>query len=108
AHSSRITNPDLTHLTYLTCLTHSSVHMKILFPTVLFAACAQPALTCDLCAIYAATEAQGSGSGFFGGVAEQFTHFDTLQEDGHKVSNTIDQHIESSVSQIFAGYNFND
>jgi hypothetical protein len=83
--------------------------MKILFPTVLLAACAQPALACDLCAIYAATEAQvGSANGFFGGVAEQYTHFGTLQEDGHKVSNTIDQHIESSVSQIFAGYNFTD
>src|SRR4051794_18510271 len=83
--------------------------MKILFPTVLMAACAQPVLACDLCAIYAATEAQaGSGGGFFGGVAEQFTHFGTLQEDGHKVSNTINQHINSSVSQIFAGYNFTD
>lgn len=82
--------------------------MKILFPTVLMAACAQSAVACDLCAIYAATEAQGSTSGFFGGVAEQYTQFGTLQEDGHKVSNTIDQHIDSSVSQIFAGYNFTD
>jgi len=82
--------------------------MKNLFPTVLLAACAQPALACDLCAIYAATEAQGSGSGFFGGLAEQYTQFGTLQDDGHKVSNTIDQHIYSSVSQIFAGYNFTD
>lgn len=44
--------------------------------------------------------------GFIGGVAEQYTHFGTLQDEGHR----IDQHgeyINSSVSQIFALYNFN-
>jgi opacity protein-like surface antigen len=82
--------------------------MKMIIPAVLAAACAQPVLACDLCAIYAATEAQGSGgAGFFGGVAEQYTHFGTLQSAGHEVPNTADQFIESSVTQIFAGYNFN-
>ena len=72
-------------------------------------ACAQPILACDLCSIYAATEAQGgSGHGFFGGVAEQFTHFGTLQNEGRKVPNTFGQYIDSSVAQVFAGYNFND
>src|SRR5215475_12207317 len=83
--------------------------MKLLFPAVLVAACAQPAFGCDLCAIYSATKAQGADSaGLFGGLAEQFTHFGTLQEDGHEVPNTIDQHIDSSISQIFVGYNFNE
>jgi len=83
--------------------------MKILVPTILAAACAQPVLACDLCAIYAATRAQGANStGLFGGLAEQFTHYGTLQEDGHEVPNTIDQHIDSSISQIFVGYNFTD
>src|SRR5258706_205067 len=69
----------------------------------------QPLLACDLCAVYAATEAQGGGGkGFFGGVAEQFTHLGTLQEDGQRVENTVGQVIDSSVSQIFAGYNFSD
>lgn|ERR1051325_890655 len=81
--------------------------MKLLFPTILVAACAQPAVACDLCAIYAATQAQGeNSSGLFGGIAEQFTHYGTLQDDSHKVSNTIDQHIDSSISQLFVGYNF--
>jgi len=63
---------------------------------------------CDLCSIYAATEAQGgSGQGFFGGVAEQFTHFGTLQEDGHEIPGE-GQYIDSSVAQVFAGYNFNN
>jgi hypothetical protein len=83
--------------------------MKRLFPTILVAACAQPALACDLCAIYSATKAQGvNNTGLFGGLAEQFTHFGTLQEDGHEVPNTIDQHIDSSISQVFLGYNFTD
>ena len=83
--------------------------MKILIPAVLAAACAQPLLGCDLCAVYAATEAQGGGGkGFFGGVAEQFTRFGTLQDEGRRVPNTFGQYIDSSVSQVFAGYNFTD
>jgi hypothetical protein len=35
---------------------------------------------CDLCAVYAATEAQsGGGGGLYGGAAEQFTYYNTLQ-----------------------------
>jgi hypothetical protein len=82
--------------------------MKYLLTLVVAGACAQPAVACDLCSIYAATEAQGgSGEGFFGGVAEQFTHFGTLQQDGHKVSGA-GQYIDSSVTQVLAGYNFNN
>jgi hypothetical protein len=82
--------------------------MKILTTVVLAGACAQPALACDLCSVYAASEAQGgSGEGLFGGVAEQFTHFGTLQEDGHKIPGE-GQYIDSSVAQVFAGYNFNN
>jgi hypothetical protein len=83
--------------------------MKKMIAVVLAGACAQPVLACDLCAIYAATEAQGgSGNGFFGGVAEQYTYFNTFQVDGHDVANVGDQYIQSSMSQVFAGYNFNN
>jgi hypothetical protein len=83
--------------------------MKILLPTILAAACSLPAAACDLCAVYAVTHAHGeSSSGLFGGVAEQFTHYGTLQEDSHKVSNPIDQHIDSSISQLFIGNNFTE
>jgi hypothetical protein len=58
-----------------------------------------------LCAIYSATEAQ-TGKEFFTGVAEQFTEFGTLQQDSRKESGH-GEYIDSSVSQIFAGYNFN-
>ena len=66
-------------------------------------------LACDLCAIYSTTRAQGeTGKGPFAGLAEQFTHFGTVQVDGEEVPNEADQHFESSISQVFAGYNFND
>jgi hypothetical protein len=82
--------------------------MKSLLAVVVVGACAHPVLGCDLCSVYAATEAQGgSGQGFFGGAAEQFTHFGTSQEDGHRVGGE-GQYIDSSVSQVFAGYNFNN
>ncbi len=68
---------------------------------------ATPVMACDLCSIYSATEASGgTGKGFYGGVAEQFTRFGTLQDGGHKIAND-GEYINSSVSQVFAGYNFN-
>ena len=70
--------------------------------------CTQPLLACDLCSVYAAQEAQGGGKGFFGGVAEQYTDFDTVQSDGHTVSNPDGESLSSLSSQVFAGYNFND
>jgi hypothetical protein len=83
--------------------------MKCFVSVVLAAACAQPVMACDLCSVYAATEAQsGSGKGFFGGVAEQYTYFNTYQIDGHEVPNVGNQYINSSLSQVFAGYNFSD
>src|SRR4030095_2260728 len=66
-------------------------------------------LACDLCSIYSATEARGEiGRGFFAGVAEQFTHFGTLQEEGDEVANPADQFMDSSISQLFVGYNFTE
>jgi hypothetical protein len=82
--------------------------MKYLFVVGLAAASVQPLSACDLCAVYSAAEAHGEiGRGVFAGVAEQFTHFATLQEDGHKVPDDVDQWLDSSITQIFAGYNFN-
>jgi len=40
-------------------------------------------------------------------VVEQYMHSGTLQKNGHEVPNTIGQFIDSSVLQIFVGYNFN-
>src|SRR2546425_1258879 len=84
--------------------------MKILsLSAVLTGALAAPVPACDLCAIYSATQARGEvGRGVFAGVAEQFTHFGTVQVDGTKVANEAGQYLDSSISQVFAGYNFNE
>jgi hypothetical protein len=64
---------------------------------------------CDLCSLYSATQAQGEvGKGFSLGFAEQFTHFGTVQIEGQKVANVADQYFDSSISQVFVAYNFNE
>lgn len=74
--------------------------------------CLLPLLTsqasaCDSCAIYTASMAQGeSATGWFAGAAEQYTRFGTTQLDGREVPNEADQHLDSSITQAFVGYNF--
>ena len=77
--------------------------MKILNLSVLAGVVATPAMACDLCSIYSAMQARGEvNKGFTLGVAEQFTHYGALQEDGHQVPNSLNQHLDSSISQLFA------
>ena len=64
---------------------------------------------CDLCSIYSATQARGEiGAGLSAGFASQYTHFNTLKDAGERVSNEVDQKLDSTVSQLFVGYNFSD
>src|ERR1041385_1344217 len=81
--------------------------MKILAFTVLVAGGVQSLSACDFCAVYTATEAH-AGRGFYGGLAEQFTHFGALQDEGRAVPNVAGQYLDSFISQVFAGYNFNE
>lgn len=79
--------------------------MRILPLLCLFVAV--PSLTaCDLCSVYSASEANGSGKGYFAGVASQFTEFGTLQSDGSEISGN-GEYIDSFITQIFGGCNFN-
>ena len=83
--------------------------MKFVSLSVLAGVVAAPAMACDLCSVYSAMQARGEiEKGFTLGVAEQFTHYGTLQKDGHKWPNYLDQHLDSAISQVFAGYNFTD
>src|SRR5205809_6025690 len=83
--------------------------MKILNLSVLAGVVATPASACDLCSVYSAMQARGEvNKGFTLGVAEQFTHYGTLQKEGQKESNDLNQHLDSSISQLFVGYNFTD
>jgi hypothetical protein len=85
------------------------------------------ARACDLCGCYTpqlealprSDEAVPSGqmgglpaasswnAGLYGAVGEQFTHFGTVQVDGHEVANPSGQHEDSSITQLVAGYIFN-
>src|SRR5258706_15909364 len=69
-----------------------------------------PALTCDLCAIYSANTARGdSDSGPIFTLNEQFTSYDTLQQDG-KVFKGFpemqENYLASSITHLVPGYNF--
>ncbi len=53
-------------------------------------------------------EAATSSSRLYGAVGEQFTHFGTTQYNDHEVANPTGQRLESSITQIVAGYTFTD
>jgi len=88
-----------------------------------------PARACDLCGCYtpqleelprltpavslaepAAAMARTPSwtSGWYGAVAEQFTHFGTLQFEGDEVPNPTGQYLNSSITQLVGGYSFNN
>jgi hypothetical protein len=43
----------------------------------------------------------------YAAIAEQFTHFGTVQVDGREVPNPTGQYEDSSITQIVGGYSFN-
>ena len=70
---------------------------------------------CDLCGCYTPQleamaampgmpESPGWARGLYGAIGEQFTHFGTVQVDGEEVANPTNQHEESSITQLVAGY----
>jgi hypothetical protein len=98
---------------------------KILLWFAAFAAAVATATACDLCGCYTpqidamplATDPSAFGltpvsadrgwlSRSYFAVAEQFTHFGTLQLDGIQVANPTGQHLDSSITQAVAGYSF--
>src|SRR3954471_2988689 len=70
---------------------------------------------CDLCGCYTpqiearpdSTDLSAFDKRIYFAVAEQFTHFGTLQLDGNEVENPTGQYLDSSITQIVAGYGFN-
>ena len=83
---------------------------------LLIIAAAPAAAGCDLCGCYtpqletlsqtddASLFSSSWLSGLYGAVAEQFTHFATLQIDGHEVADPSGQYLDSSITQLVAGY----
>jgi hypothetical protein len=71
---------------------------------------------CDLCGCYTpqlnATPQMNFtllpwARGWYGAVGEQFTRFGTLQLDGDEVANPTGQFLNSSITQLVAGYQIN-
>jgi hypothetical protein len=67
---------------------------------------ASEAGACDLCAIYVATEASQSRTGWNAGVGQQFTRFATSRLDGDEVKDAPDEWMNSSITQFVLGYGF--
>lgn len=64
---------------------------------------------CDLCNVYSSLAARGDvNRGFHAGIAEQFSHFRTLQDEGMEISNPDGEKLDSSIIQFIGGYNFSD
>jgi hypothetical protein len=63
------------------------------------------ARACDICAVYTAVELGRGRVGIRVGAAEQYSHFATLKEGTDTVPNPGER-LDSSISQVFAGYNF--
>jgi hypothetical protein len=68
---------------------------------------------CDLCGCYtpqleSMPKEKGSLTGFYTAVAEQFTHFGSLQFEDREVANPTGQRLDSSITQFVVGYEIND
>src|SRR4051812_25988985 len=94
-------------------LFNTGIFMKFIFSFSLFSILIESVLfpplanACDLCAVYSATSAVGQGGmGVNVGIAEQFTHFGSLRNDGHEVANGFHQFLDSSITQLFSSYDF--
>jgi hypothetical protein len=46
-------------------------------------------------------------NGLYGAVSEQFTYFGTVQVEGREEANPTGQYLDSSITQLVAGYTFN-
>jgi len=63
---------------------------------------------CDLCSVYTAGMARGETSGWFTGASEQFTRYDELRDEGHRIEEDSGQYLDSSITQLFVGYGVTD
>jgi hypothetical protein len=66
------------------------------------------ASACDLCVCELPSIRLVPKSGWHVGVSEQFTDYSRLQDSGRGISNSAGQYMHSSITQIYAGYDFTD
>ncbi|MEY4917773.1 MAG: hypothetical protein RL616_1686 [Verrucomicrobiota bacterium] len=85
-----------------------NINLLALTVSVLTVADLSQTLACDCCSVFSVCNLQAENSkGFVAGVAEQYTHFGTLQDESRRVGGS-GEYIDSLTSQIFAGYHFNE
>ncbi len=82
--------------------------IRLAMTLVVLALAQSTSFACDLCAVYRSEAAKTTNPGFNVGLFEQFTHFGTMQQDGHKLDNPAGQSLDSSITQFIVGYQFDD
>jgi hypothetical protein len=66
-------------------------------------------LACDVCALANVSAPYKPEAGSWNiAIGEQFTGFDTIRDGTKKIDNTEHQRVESSITQVAAGYDFTD
>jgi hypothetical protein len=88
-------------------LRRSTAAAGLLLLTIATVIAARPAEACDICAIYSATDVAEEKTGVRLGFAEQYTHFTSEQLNGKDQPNPYGEHLYSSNTQLFGGYQFN-
>jgi hypothetical protein len=88
--------------------------LRLLRLLVFVAAAAVTSRACDLCGCYTpqlntmpgmeSTPVSPWLAGWYAAVGEQFTHIGTLQFDGNEIANPTGQYLNSSITQLVAGY----
>ena len=81
-------------------------NQNILFTTITTALLASRLVACDFCSCELPNMGIGNHTGWNFRVSEQFTHFGTLQQDGHSIANPAGERLDSSITQMIVGYDF--
>jgi hypothetical protein len=91
--------------------------LSLLYLLIFVAAGAVRSRACDLCGCYTPQLNAMPGmestppfpwlAGWYAAVGEQFTRFATLQLDGDEIANPTGQYLNSSITQLVAGYDIN-
>ncbi|MEO6787375.1 MAG: hypothetical protein ABI318_14680 [Chthoniobacteraceae bacterium] len=78
----------------------------ILITTITATLLATRLAACDFCGCDLPTLGFDYQPGWHFRVSEQFTHFGTLQQDGHTIANPAGEYLDSSITQFIIGYDF--
>ena len=79
---------------------------SFLLSTVTAALLSSHLAACDFCTCELPDMGLGNHTGWHVSVSEQFTHFGTLQQDGHTIANPAGEYLDSSITQFVIGYDF--